>query len=132
MGSGGWAATDALQGAVGASLLRFGMGSGLHLEFATPDGFEVTVEQPLSISWGLRTWTGEPVSGACADALIPHLFSLLHEVGVADSGALRLVLGDATLQIEPHPEYEAWQARSATGLLVVCPPGGGTSDWLSN
>jgi hypothetical protein len=50
------------------------MGYGLHLEFDTNDEFEITVEYPLTVV--LRShWTGEPVSGSCANALIPLLLS---------------------------------------------------------
>jgi hypothetical protein len=128
--SDGGAATHALQAAVGSTLIQFRMGYGLHMEFDTNDQLEITVEQTLVISSGGTAWTGEPVSGECANALIPSLLSPLREVEVTEEGRLRLALGEATITVEPHPDFEAWQARSQTGLLVVCTPGGGTANWL--
>jgi len=123
-------ATDALQPARAGNLVQFRMGYGLHLDLGTPDEFEVTIEQPLSVASATREWRGDPVSVESAAVLIPMLYSTVEHIAVGDRGDLSLVLGESRIRVEPHPDFEAWQARSRSGLLIVCLPGGGISIWM--
>ena len=69
---------------------------------------------------------GHPEQAAPLLALVTHR---IDEVTVHRSGVLHLRFGDGSrIRIEPHPQFEAWEARGegALGdLNYLCIPGGG-------
>jgi hypothetical protein len=53
------------------------------------------------------------------------------EATIADNGQLTLRFAEGTtLTVPPDDQYEAWQLRDDTGLLIICTPGGGLAIWL--
>jgi hypothetical protein len=65
------------------------------------------------------------------------LFLLLHHVVIRawafKDGRLRLeVENTGILEIEPHPEYEAWSFVGEGGMRIVCLPGGELAVWEGN
>jgi len=106
---------------VGQELFDFRMGFGLQIDFG--GHYFLTVETPFSMVGGVKPFSGEPVSGDAAEVLIPLRLQPVRFVRVLSDGTLTLGIGEATLTVSPHPQYESWQVAGPAGLLVVCPPG---------
>ena len=74
----------------------------------------------------------EPESPEQLAPLLALVGIQLNHVTVQRSGSLRLTFGDSsTIEIEPDPSYEAWEAHgtgSLAKLAYLCGPGGG-SPW---
>lgn len=106
----------------GESLIQFRMGYGVHLEVGAD--YEVTIETPFHVNSDDIDWGGEPLTAEAAGALLPLISYELTSSHVSNDGTLTLGLGSATLTVQPHTMYEAWQVRGPDGLLIVCSPGG--------
>jgi len=48
---------------------------------------------------------------------------------ISDEGTLSFVVGEARVELPPHPKYEAWDIAGPDKQLVVCLPGGQLAIW---
>src|SRR5215469_520547 len=96
----------------------------LQLDFGAPGSPRLTISSTITIT--------RPGEAPCPDDVVSHLeqgtlpgISRAVDVTVADDGELTLRFADGELLTAPPDEnYEAWELRDDTGLLVVCMPGG--------
>jgi Family of unknown function (DUF6188) len=58
--------------------------------------------------------------------------SMVVSAAAFKSGALRLVFDTGRhLNVQPHPEFEAWSTRGPGAICVICQPVGGLAVWAT-
>lgn len=107
---------------VGRSLAQMRVGSGIHLEFG--DSYEISIESPVSVDRTDEQWEGEPLNVDAAGAVTPLLHTELTSATVSTDGGLRLVFGDAAIEVPPDDSHESWRLQGPDNLLIACAPGG--------
>lgn len=97
----------------------------------TDGGSELRIETAFSIATGEQATVIEPSSVADnAERLVALLGSHVETADTRADGSLRLSLsGGQTIEVLPHPEFEAWTFAGPGGVKAVATPGGGLTTW---
>jgi hypothetical protein len=114
----------------GRPLIQYCVGTGVRLDFGTPDFPKLTIESPITVTRSGTVRADEPHSQLVLMTLL-GLLNQATEATIADDGQLTLRFAEGTsLTVRPDDKYEAWQLSDDTGLLIVCMPGGDLAIWL--
>jgi hypothetical protein len=110
----------------GRPLVQCGGAGELRLDFGPPGSPELTIGGLITMTRPDGTSVTDEVLGEDFLFLGSGLVDRAVDATVAEDGQLTVrFAGGTTLRAPPDENYEAWQLRDDTGLLIVCKPGGG-------
>lgn len=92
-----------------------------------PDNATLFVETPCRLKSPDATVLLTPGRSSTLGPILPFFNANVVAVAVRCTGELRLTFGgDHSLEVDPDPNYEAWQLSTAD-VMLVCSPGGAIS-----
>ncbi len=106
--------------------------SSVRLQTWMPEG---AAEVRIGVQFTLHTGAGiehrlDPEQSEALSPVLPLLNRALRALVAFRSGELLVEFDDgASIRVQPHPEYEAWEANGEgelEGIAYLCSPGGGT------
>jgi uncharacterized protein DUF6188 len=92
---------------------------------------EIRVGCPFTFRTEADSMLLDPEATTSLSPILSLLGQPLHTITVTSRGVLHLEIGHCDLAVEPHREFEAWEAQGEgvfDGLGYLCRPGGG-SPW---
>lgn len=93
---------------------------------------ELRIEAAFSIASGDDAQVVVEPSAAAEHAavLIRLLGCQVEDANAGSDGSLRLSFsGGRSIEVKPHPKFEAWTFAGANGAKAISTPGGGLSTW---